>query len=99
MLPSEKNLHHLDDAEITIGSKLSGDVELNLGLYEIVRTVEESFNQGNVAFLWGTAGTQCACNALLSIFWSVIRETSFWKTIDLDFILVEGDKLYKSLNF
>ena len=51
MLPSEKNLHHLDDAEITIGSKLSGVVELNLGLYEIVRTVEESFNQGNVAFL------------------------------------------------
>ena len=51
VLPSEKNLHHLDDAEITIGSKLSGDVELNLGLYEIVRAVEESFNQGNVAFL------------------------------------------------
>ena len=30
---------------------------------------------------------------------SVVCEISFWKIIDLDFILVEGDKLYKSLNF
>ena len=36
---------------------------------------------------------------MFSIYWSVVREISFWKTIDLDFILVEGDKLYKSLNF
>ena len=36
---------------------------------------------------------------MFSIYWSVVREISFWKTIDLDFILVEGEKLYKTLNF
>ena len=36
---------------------------------------------------------------MFSICWSVVREISFWKTINLDFILVEDDKLYKCLNF
>ena len=99
VLTSEVNLHHLHDAEITRSLKLSGDVELNPGPFEIVRTVQGSFNQGNVALFGEIAGRQCACNALFSVCWSVVREISFWKTIDLDFILVEGDKLYKSLNF
>lgn len=30
--------------------------------------------------------------------WSHIRNLSFWKSTDLDKILIEGDKLYKSLN-
>ena len=87
------NLHHLQDAEITRSLKLSGDVELNPGPFEMVRTVQESFNQGNVAFFGETAGRQCACNALFSTCWSFVREMSFWKTTDLDFILVEGDTL------
>ena len=99
VLTSEVNLHHLHDAEITRSLKLSGDVELNPGPFEIVRTVQGSFNQDNVALFGEIAGRQCACNALFSFCWSVVREISFWKTIDLDFILVEGDKLYKSLNF
>ena len=99
VLTSEVNLHHLHDAEITRSLKLSGDVELNPGPFEIVRTVQGSFNQGNVALFGEIAGRQCACNALFSFCWSVVREISFWKTIDLDFILFEGDKLYKSLNF
>ena len=99
VLASEVNLHRLHDAEITRSLKLSGDVELNPGPFEIVRTVQGSFNQGNVALFRETAGRQCACNALFSVCWSVVCEISFWKTIDLDFILVEGNKLYKSLNF
>ena len=93
------NLHHLHDAEITRSLKLSGDVELNPGPFEIVRTVQGSFNKGNVALLGETAGRHCACNALFSICWPVVCEISFWKTIDLDFILDESDKLYKTLNF
>ena len=99
VLASEVNLHRLHDAAITRSLKLLGDVELNPGPFEIVRPVQGSFNQGNVSLLGETAGRQCACNALFSVCWSVVREISFWKTIDLDFILVEGDKLYKYLNF
>ena len=39
-----------------------------------------------------------ACNALFSVCWSVIRKVSLWKSYDLDNILIQGDKLYKSLN-
>ena len=99
VLTSEVNLHHLYDAEITRSLKLSGDTELNPGPYEIVRTIQGSLNQGNVALFGETAGRQWACNALFSICWSVVPKISFWKAIDLDFILVQGDKLYKSLNF
>ena len=31
--------------------------------------------------------------------WSVVRDVFFWKSVDLDYILVEGDKLYKLLEF
>ena len=91
VLTSEVNLHHLHDAEITRSLKFLGDVEYN--------PVQGSFSQGNIALFGETAGRQCACKPLFSICWSVVQEISFWKTIDLDFILVEGDKLYKSLNF
>ena len=63
-LTSQVNLHHLHDAEITRSLKLSGNVELNPGPYEVVRTVQGSFNQGNVALFGETANRQCACNAL-----------------------------------
>ena len=92
VLTSEVNLRLLYDAEITRSLKLSGP-------YEIVRIIQGSLNQSNVALFGETAGRQWACNALFSICWSVVREISFWKAIDLDFILVQGDKLYKSLNF
>ena len=49
VLTSEVNLHHLHYVEITRSLKLSGDVELNPGPFEIVRTVQGSFSQGNVA--------------------------------------------------
>ena len=73
------------------------DVELNPGPYEIIRPVRESFIQGNVALFGEIAGRQCACNTLLSICCSVVHDTCNWKLVDLDYILVEGDILYKSL--
>jgi len=66
-------------------------------VYNIIKSVLGNFNQGNERF-GHTAGTQCACNALFSIFWSNIRSVSCWTTNDLDKILIEGDRIYKSLN-
>ena len=34
-----------------------------------------------------------------SICWSVVRDECFWKLVDLDYILVKGDQLYKLLGF
>ena len=42
VLTSEVTLHHLHGAEMTRSLKLSGDVELNSGPYEILRTVQRS---------------------------------------------------------
>ena len=73
------------------------DVELNPESYEIARSVQGSYNQVNVALFGETAGRQCACNVLFSICWSVVPHICNWKSVDLDYILVEGDKLCKSL--
>ena len=93
---AELNLRHLN-VKVTRSLKLSGDVELNPGPYEVIRSVQGSFNQGNVALFGKIAGRKCACNALFSFCWSVVRDICHWKPVDLDYILVEGDKLYKSL--
>ena len=47
----ELNLQHLN-VIITRSLKISGDVELNPGPYQIIQSVQESFNQGNVALFW-----------------------------------------------
>ena len=95
-LTAELNLQHLN-VKVTSSLELSGDAELNPGSYQVIRSVQGSFTQGNVALIGETAGRQCACNALFSICWSVVRDICNWKSLALDYILVEGDKLYKSL--
>ena len=66
-------------------------------VYQIKRLISGTFHQGDIRF-GNTAGRQCACNVLFSIFWSNIRSVSRWSSPDLDKILNEGDQLYKSLN-
>ena len=72
VLTAELSLQHLN-VKITSSLKLTGDAGLNPGSYEIIRSVQVSFKQGNVA-LFGQVGRQCACNALFSICWSVVRD-------------------------
>lgn len=78
--------------------KVVGDKELNPGLYDLLKSVQGSFSQGNVGTLGETARPQCACNALFSICWSLVRKISCWITPDLYLILILGDNLYKPLN-
>ena len=79
VLTAELDLQYLN-VIITRILKLSGDVELNPGPYEIIRSIQGSFNQGNVALFGETAGRQCVCNALFSICWSVVRDICNWKS-------------------
>ena len=76
---------------------ITGDVELNPDPYEVIKSVQGSFNQGNLSLFDETAGRQCACSAMFSICWSFVRKISCWTHRDLDHILNEGDNLYKSL--
>ena len=48
VLTAELNLQELN-VKITSSLKLPGDVELNPGPYQIIRSVQRSFSQGNVA--------------------------------------------------
>ena len=99
MLLAELHVQQLVIISISTGLKLSGSTESNPGPYEIIRSAQGSFNQGSIALFGGTAGSQFVCNALFSICWSVVRDVYFWKSVNLDCILVEGDKLYKVLGF
>ena len=99
MLLAELEVQQLVVISISTSLKLSGDVESDPGPYEIIKSVHGSFNQDNIALFGGMAGRQCACNALFSISSSAVCGVCFWKSVDLDYILAERDKLYKSLRF
>ena len=64
--------------------------------YEILKVVLGTFHQSDTKF-GNTAGTQCSCISLYAICFSVIKNISIWKSYDLDYILVNGDSLYKLL--
>ena len=75
-----------------------GDIERNPGpTYSCVKVINGNFHQGDPLFDI-TTGTQCVCNSLFSICWSTIRRTALWNTLNLDFILIKGDAIYKCLN-
>ena len=59
--------------------------------------IQGSFNQGNTMF-GKSVGKQCSCCSLYSIAFSIVKSPGYWNTCDLDFIVSNGDRLYKSLN-
>lgn len=66
-------------------------------VYQIIKAVNGTFHQADSRF-GSTAGRQCACNSLFSLFWSNIRSILRWNSHDLDKVLTEGNQIYKSLN-
>ena len=77
---------------------LAGDIESNPGPdHKIVKSVLGSFHQGHPKFA-ETAGIQCACIALHSICFSIVKKVSIWKMHDLDYILELGDSKFKLMN-
>ena len=41
--------------------------------------------------------SQCACNALYAICFSIVKKVSIWKSFDLDYILENGDETFKTV--
>ena len=77
----------------------AGDIETNPGpFYNLIKTVKASYHQGHIKF-GDSAGMQCACNCLFAIcFNAVAKRVALWKMNDLNFILDQGDQIYKELN-
>ena len=83
---------------IVIGLFQHGDIESNPGpVYNIEKVGLGSFRQGDTRF-GATAVVQCACNSLLVLCCSKIRDCRIWQKDDLDHVLNEGNQFYKSLN-
>ena len=71
---------------------------LSVPMYHVLKKVQGTFNQGNVALFGDTACKNCACNALFSVCYSVVTKVSISNSYDLDDVLIEGDKIYKLLS-
>ena len=66
-------------------------------MYSIVKAVQGTFNQGHPMF-GITAGRQCSCCSLISICFSTVKTLGQWNQEDLDFIVRQGDAIYKLQN-
>ena len=66
-------------------------------MYQSSKVIQGSFHQGSARF-GNSSGKQCTCCSLFSIIFSLIKSPGYWTENDLDFIVTEGDSLYKKLN-
>ena len=57
-----------------VAQKVARDIESNPEPYDLLKSVQGNFSQGNVDMFGETAGHQCACNALFSICRSLVRK-------------------------
>ena len=61
------------------------------------KIVQATHHQGDLRY-GATAGIQCSCMSLMSVCWSTFISITIWDGTDLDMILENGDRLFKSLN-
>ena len=62
-----------------------------------LKSVQGSFHQGNIK-IGETAGKQCTCCSLFSVAFTLVKTPGYWDRKDLDFILENGNRIYKGLN-
>ena len=90
-----KNLHY----GLVRATKLTCEgVESNSGPRNctIKKTIHASHHQGHVKY-GRSAGMQCTSNAYLAIIFSTTKNINTWKPIDLNYILEQGDKVFKDV--
>ena len=62
-----------------------------------LKVIQGSFHQGNEKF-GETAGKQCTCCSLFSVAFGLVKSPGHWVSNDLDFIVENGDTIYKTLD-
>ena len=91
-----KNLHY----KSVRATKLTCEgIESNPGPrnYTIKKAIQGSHHQGHVRYR-RSAGMQCTSNAYLAIIFSIIKNIHTWKPFDLDYILEQGDRVFKDVD-
>ena len=93
------NLHY---ALVRVSKLTEEVIEINPGPeniswnYAIKKVVQASHHQGNSEF-GESAGMQCTSNAYFAIIFSAMKSIDIWKTFDLDYILEQGDNIFKQV--
>ena len=76
-----------------------GDVESNPGpTFKILKVIHKGLFTKVTQNLAILLGYNVPVNSLYALCWSVIKRVSVWTKSDLDYVLENGDCLYKSLN-
>ena len=63
----------------------------------IKKAIQRSHHQGHVRY-GRSAGMHCTSNAYLAIIFSTIKNIHTWKPFDLDYILEQGDRVFKDVD-
>ena len=91
------------DYALVITSKLTEEgIEINPGVensnwnYAIKKLVQASHHEGNSKFE-ESAGMQCTNNAYFAVIFSTIKSIEILKTFDLDYILEQGENIFKQV--
>ena len=66
--------------------------------YSFIKSVQGDFNQADERF-GDSAGNQCAINSLVAICFSNVKKISTWSNVHCNFVLENGDSVYKSNNY
>ena len=61
------------------------------------KIVQSIHHQGDLRYSTA-AGIQCSCKSLMSVCWSIFISETTWDCTDLDMMLENGNRLFKSLN-
>ena len=95
----QMNLHY---ALVRVSKLTEEVIEINPGPenikwnYAIKKVEQASHHQGNSEF-GESAGMQCTSNAYFAIIFSPMKSIDIWKTFDLDYILEQGDNIFKQV--
>ena len=67
------------------------------GPVAIRKVVQASHHQDDIIYGSSSAGKQCTANAYFAIIFSSIKRVGLWKSFDLDYVLEQGDKIFKKV--
>ena len=65
--------------------------------FAIRKAGQATHHQGDIRYGSDSAGKQCTSNAYFAIIFSSIKRHRLWKSFDLDYVMEQGDKMFKKV--
>ena len=69
---------------------------LNIRDYTIIKVVQSTHHQGDLRY-GISRGIQCSSMSLMYVTWTMFKSAGIWNKYDLDYILSEGNQLFKPI--